>query len=124
MNVYTLNEIIEGTISEIRPYGALISFPGGRTGLLHIKQISDAYISNINTYLQNGAQIRVRIIEIDPLNNFMKLSLKTVPQNERIVFERDKKNNDAIDLQVDFTPLEKALPEWINKAIKEIEDND
>lgn len=124
MNNYELNEIVEGTISEIRPYGALITFPEGRTGLLHIKQISDAYISNISTYLQNGAQIKVRIIEIDPLNNFLKLSLKTVPQNERIIFERDKKGGAINEAQVDFTALEKALPQWIEKAIKEITDND
>jgi len=46
MNIYELNEIVEGTITEIRPYGAIITFPENRTGLLHIKQISDAYISN------------------------------------------------------------------------------
>lgn len=124
MNKYELNAIVEGTITEIRPYGALITFPDGRTGLLHIKQISDAYISNINTYLQNGAQIKVRIIEIDPLNNFLKLSLKSVPQNERIMFERDKKSAALNETQVDFTALEKALPGWIEKAIKEIKDHD
>lgn len=124
MNVYELNEIVEGTISEIRPYGALISFPEGRAGLLHIKQISDAYISNINTYLKHGAQIKVRIIEIDPVNHFLKLSLKTVPQSERLVFERDKKRTLLNEPNVDFSALEKALPHWIEEAIKEIEDHD
>lgn len=123
MNIFAVNEIVLGTISEIRPYGALITFPEGRSGLLHIKQISDAYISNINTYLQNGAQIKVRIIEIDALNGFLKLSLKTVPQNERVVFERDR-NYQNSDPVVDFTALEKALPHWINETIKEIEDHD
>ena len=55
---------------------------------LHIKQISDSYISNINTYLQDGALIKVRIIEIDEKNGFLKLSLKSVPLNERTVFAK------------------------------------
>lgn len=122
-NNYSLNEIVQGTIAEIRPYGALLTFPDNRSGLLHIKQISDSYISNINTYLQIGADIKVRIIEIDQINGFLKLSLKTVPHNERIVFERDK-NQPAINpSQVDFHALEEALPHWIEQTIKEI-DND
>lgn len=125
MNVYEINTIVEGTISEIRPYGALISFPAdNKVGLLHIKQISDAYISNINTYLQVGAQIKVRIIEIDPINGFLKLSLKTVPQHERIMFERERKFVAINPAQVDFAPLAEALPAWIEQAIKEIENHD
>ena len=121
MNEFVLNAIVEGTITDIRPYGALISFPENRTGLLHIKQISDAYISNINTYLKVSANIKVRIIEIDDINGFLKLSLKSVPHNERILFMRDKNTSKINPIQVDFSPLEKALPKWIEEAIKEIE---
>lgn len=123
MNTYELNEIVEGTISEIRPYGAIITFPDGRDGLLHIKQISDAYISNIYTYLQLDAQIRVRIIEIDESNGFLKLSLKSVPYDERIIFERDKKAMNINPAQQDFSALEEALPGWIAKAMEEIEND-
>ena len=123
MNIYELNEIVEGTITEIRPYGAIITFPDERTGLLHIKQISDAYISNINTYLQIDAKIKVRIIEIDEHNGFLKLSLKSVPFNERIIFERDKKTTNINPAQTDFSALEAALPKWIAKAIKETEND-
>lgn len=121
MNVFELNELVEGAISEIRPYGALIDFPEGRTGLLHIKQISDAYISSINTYLKIGAQIRVRIIEIDANNGFLKLSLKSVPHNERIVFERERKETIINPSQIDFSALEEALPGWIEETIKDID---
>lgn len=121
MNKFVQNAVVEGTITDIRPYGALISFPENRTGLLHIKQISDAYISNINTYLKVNANIRVRIIEIDDVNGFLKLSLKSVPHHERILFMRDKNTAKINPIQVDFTALEKALPQWIEEAIKEIE---
>lgn len=123
MNEFILNAIVEGTITDIRPYGALISFPENRTGLLHIKQISDAYISNINTYLQVNAHIKVRIIEIDETNGFLKLSLKSVPHTERILFTRDKATLKGNPIQVDFSPLEKALPLWIEEAKKEIEND-
>ncbi|MDY0214949.1 MAG: S1 RNA-binding domain-containing protein [Bacilli bacterium] len=123
MNNYEINEIVEGTIREIRPYGALITFPDDRSGLLHIKQISDAFISNINTYLQVNAQIKVRIIEIDKLNGFLKLSLKSVPHNERVQFDRSKRETTINPSQTDFSALEKALPEWIENTLKEI-DND
>ncbi|MGI6735551.1 MAG: General stress protein 13 [Tenericutes bacterium ADurb.Bin239] len=123
MNVYELNEIVEGTITEIRPYGAIITFGEDRAGLLHIKQISDAYISNINTYLQLNAQIKVRIIEIDENNGFLKLSLKSIPYSERIIFERDKKPTQINPAQTDFSALEEALPLWIKNTIEEIEND-
>ena len=104
MNVYELNEIVEGTITEIRPYGAIITFGEDRAGLLHIKQISDAYISNINTYLQLNAQIKVRIIEIDENNGFLKLSLKSIPYSERIIFERDKNQPKLIQPKPTLVP--------------------
>ena len=123
MNIYELKEIVEGTITEIRPYGAIITFPENSTWLFQIKQIIDAYISNINSYLQLYAQIKVRIIEIDEHNGFLKLSLKSVPYNERIIFERDKKATNINPAQTDFSALEKALPLWIEKAIKEAQND-
>lgn len=123
MNVYEIEQIVEGVISDIRPYGAIITFPDGKHGLLHIKQISDSYISNINTYLHVNSNIKVRILEIDETNSFMKLSLKSVPQNERVQFTKNKGEGSINPNQLNFTALEEALPEWIAIAIKEIEND-
>ncbi len=123
MNVYEIDAIVEGTISEIKSYGAFLSFEDGRSGLLHIKQISDSYISNINTYLKDGASIKVRIIEIDEKNGFLKLSLKTVPVHERTVFAKNKNISQINPAQVDFSTLKEKLPLWIDEALKEMEND-
>ncbi len=123
MNVYEIDAIVEGTIAEIKSYGAFLSFEDGRKGLLHIKQISDSYISNINTYLQDGATIKVRIIEIDEKNGFLKLSLKSVPVHERTVFAKTNKTSAINPAQVDFSTFKEKLPHWIEETLKEIEND-
>lgn len=123
MNVFALGKLVEGTILEIRPYGAIISFENERKGLLHITQVSDSYVSNLETYLQLGAQIKVEIIEINEENGFLKLSLKTVLPHDRIRFNRPKKRNPVDPELIDFSPLAAKLPTWLEQAVKEL-DND
>lgn len=123
VNNFVLDELVVGTITDIRPYGALIYFEENRKGLLHIKQISDSYISNIKTYLKINSSIKVRIIEIDETNGFLKLSLKSVPHSERIIFDKEKGESNINPTQIDFTMLKEALPVWIDKAMEEINND-
>lgn len=126
MNEFVLDSLVVGTVKEIRSYGAIISFPENREGLLHIKEVSDSFIVNLKTYLQENVEIRLRIIEISDTNGFLKLSLKSVPFTERIYFHKEGRSKDVLE-DVNFSPLEKALPQWINEAkenISNIENGD
>lgn len=73
---YNIGDIIVGTVKEIRPYGAIISFNDEFEGLLHISEISDRYVSDINYFCEVNKNIAVKIIDINEFNNFMRLSLK------------------------------------------------
>ena len=46
-NSYQIEEIIVGKVIDIQPYGAFIGFPNGQKGLIHISEISDDYVKNI-----------------------------------------------------------------------------
>lgn len=119
MNVseYQLNEIIVGKVSDIVPYGAFVLFPNGQKGLVHISEISDDYVRRITDYVLVGEIIRVKVLSIDPQNHYLKLSMKRI--NKEI--STDEKHPFWIKVphhEIDFEPLRKKLPEWIEASLK------
>jgi predicted RNA-binding protein with RPS1 domain len=119
MNVseYQVNEIIVGKVSEIVPYGAFVIFPNGQKGLVHISEISEDYVRRISDYVIVGEIIRVKVLSIDPNNQYLKLSMKRI--NKEI--STDEKHPFWIKVprhEIDFEPLRKKLPEWIEDTLK------
>ncbi len=114
---YQINEIIVGKVSEILPYGAFVVFPNGQKGLVHISEISDDYVRKINDYVITGEIIRVKVLSIDPKNNYLKLSMKRINKevstNEKHPFWIKVPSH-----EIDFEPLKKKLPIWIEQTLK------
>jgi len=119
-SLYKLNETITGTVTKIAPYGAFMSFPNGQNGLVHISEISEKFVRNVDSIITVGQKLQVKIIDIDPTNNYLRLSLKQVeiplpiPKSQP---SRKKRVQIPLD-DIDFSPLEKKLPEWINETLK------
>lgn len=59
---YQLNEIVQGTVTAIKNFGAFIELPDGSTGLVHISEVSDDYVKNISHYISIGQKVKVMII--------------------------------------------------------------
>ena len=71
---YQINDIVEGIVSGISDFGAFVDLPDGSRGLVHISEVSDEYVKNINNYLSIGQKIKVMII--DKNNNKIALSVR------------------------------------------------
>lgn len=67
--------ILEGKVTGITKFGAFVSLPGGKTGMVHISEIAHAYVSDINEYLTVGQEVKVKVIAIDPAGK-INLSIK------------------------------------------------
>jgi small subunit ribosomal protein S1 len=68
-------QLISGVISNLRPFGAFVDFDGV-SGLLHVKEISQKYISDINHVFKIGDQIQAVITEVDESRDRISLSTK------------------------------------------------
>ena len=60
-----VGQIIEGTVSGITNFGAFVELGGGKTGMVHISEIADAYVKDINTYLKLSDKVKVKVLTID-----------------------------------------------------------
>lgn len=75
--------ILEGKVTGITKFGAFVSLPGGRSGLVHISEIAYSYVSEVSEFLEVGQDVKVKLIGIDD-NGRINLSIKkTAPPPPR-----------------------------------------
>ncbi len=117
---YQINDIIEGTIINIRPFGAIMIFDDESLGLLHISEIANTFIRNIHRYLKIGKTYQVKIIDIES-DGFLKVSMSKISEEEKALFRNSQVKRSPVDPKyIDFTALKEKLPEWINLAQEEM----
>jgi len=74
-------DVVAGTITGLRNYGAFLELEGGMAGLLHISQISYDRIDNLEKLFQIGQKCKVMVIEHDKTQGRVALSTKTLEAN-------------------------------------------
>ncbi len=70
-----VGDIIEGKVSGITNFGAFVQLPGGKTGLVHISEISNEYVKDVNNHLEENQAVNVKVMTIDK-NGKISLSIK------------------------------------------------
>ena len=127
MNAFKEGDLIIGKVVAVRPYAVFMSFDHEQSGLLHISEISDAYIRDIEKYAVVGDELKVKVIDIDEKNGFLRVSLKQVPPEEAFTTHENMKRGKVELSEDEFKTLSEKLPEWIEEAYqkaKEDEEND
>ena len=74
INKYTVGTVMEGTVEQLKDYGAFVNIGDGITGLVHISQISDRRLKHPSQVLKEGDKVKVKIIKIE--NNKIPLSIR------------------------------------------------
>ncbi len=107
---FKTNDIITGIVTGITEYGIFVSLKNGYSGLIHISEISDGFVKNINNYAKINEKILCKVIEENNQTKQVKLSIKNLDQE---IIKRKLENPN-------FTILQKALPHWIKEKMYEI----
>lgn len=87
-----VNKVYHGKIVKLMEFGAFINIMNGRDGFLHISEISQEKIPNINDVLKEDQQVWVKMIGFDPRGK-IKLSMKVVDQETGKEIEGAAQNN-------------------------------
>ncbi|WP_338860035.1 polyribonucleotide nucleotidyltransferase [Mycetohabitans rhizoxinica] len=72
-----VGQIYEGAILKLLDFGAIVNILPGRDGLLHISEIANERIKDINDYLKEGQQVKVKVIQTDEKGR-VRLSVKAL----------------------------------------------
>ena len=79
----TVGAILEGKVKSITNFGAFIALPENKTGLVHISEVANTYVSDIRQHLTEGQDVKVMVIGNE--NGKTNLSIKRLeakPQRE------------------------------------------
>ena len=73
----TVGDVYESKVVSVMPYGVFVDF-NGKSGLLHVSEISHSRIENVTDVLKEGDMVKVKLIEIDKRSGKMRLSRKAL----------------------------------------------
>ena len=115
MKKYELNEYVSGVVTGITKYGIFLKLEDGYSGLIHISEISDKFVKDIERMYVLDETIDAKIIEIDEEKKQIKLSIKefTSKKNRRRKLKEEGRG---------FEPLKEHLDEWIKEKLEDIEN--
>lgn len=108
-----VGSVVKGEVTGIESYGIFVKLSNEYSGLVHISEITEKFVKDVNNYAKLNEEIYVEIKEID--TNSKKCILTVKGLNYRI--DEKKKIKESVR---GFTPLKQHLPIWIEQKYKEI----
>ncbi|TQR18188.1 S1 domain-containing RNA-binding protein [Psychrobacillus vulpis] len=74
---------VQGKVTGITNFGAFVELPGGSTGLVHISEVADNYVKDINEHLKVGDVVEVKVMNVEADGKIGLSIRKAKPQAER-----------------------------------------
>ncbi|TDM12633.1 S1 domain-containing post-transcriptional regulator Ygs [Macrococcus lamae] len=117
-NQYKKGQFIKVKVTGIQPYGAFVETPDHVEGLIHISEVMNDYIHNLNLFLTVGQIVKAKVIEVSE-DGKLNLSLKENDYFKR--HERKKEKKSVLEElkhsdSIGFESLRQKLPEWVARA--------
>ena len=69
-----IGTILEGKVTTITKFGAFVALEGGKSGLVHISEIANTYVNDVNDFLTQGQTVKVMVLANE--NGKINLSIK------------------------------------------------
>ena len=78
-----VGSIVEGKVVRVKPFGAIVSL-GKAQGLVHISQVANSFVQDINDHVKVDDVVKVKVLSIDEESNKIALSIReAMPKEER-----------------------------------------
>ncbi|MDI3544737.1 MAG: polyribonucleotide nucleotidyltransferase [Rikenellaceae bacterium] len=77
-----IGDVFDGIVKSIQSYGAFVEILPGKEGLLHISEIDNKRVNDVNDYYKIGDHVQVKILDIDTKTGKFKLSHKALIKNQ------------------------------------------
>jgi len=76
---FPINESVKGKVSRVVDFGAFIELAPGIEGLMHISELSERRVQAVSDVVQEGQEVEVRVIKVDPAAQRISLSMRPPP---------------------------------------------
>lgn len=78
--------VLEGKVTGITKFGAFVALPDGKSGLVHISEIANTFVSDVSEHVQVGQTVKVKVLSISPegkINLSIKKAEAPLPRSDR-----------------------------------------
>lgn len=86
-----VGELVEGKVTSIKDYGVFVELDEGKSGMVHISEISRTYVNDIHEHLSEGQTVKMKVMTIGD-DGKISLSIKRAMEPEGDSSERKKGN--------------------------------
>lgn len=117
MSNFKIGDIVEGQVTGLTKYGIFVSLEDNYVGLIHISEVSNKFVSDLNKLFEIGNIVKVKVLSIDDDKLQVKLSIKKINS-------RPKRRTSIKEAGEGFEPLKEKIDTWIYEKIKELQKNE
>lgn len=97
---------LRGKVTRITNFGAFVELPDGSTGLVHISEVANKFVKDINEHLSVGDEVEVKVLNVEDDG---KIGLSIKKANEKYEKQVNKKRSESFESKM-------------NKFLKDSED--
>lgn len=117
-NKLTVDQILEGKVTGIQPYGAFVELNKDTQGLVHISEVTHGFVKDINDHLAIGDAVKVKVLDINEEQNKVSLSMRATEEAPKKKAAKPKvvQTIQQDDNSIGFNSLKDKLEEWIGQS--------
>jgi small subunit ribosomal protein S1 len=118
---YNIGDLIAGRVTNVEDFGAFVEVQSGVVGLVHVSEIEIYGPATIKDIIRPGDEVLVRIIDIDPYEERLSLSLRRVTSEEQIEWMRRHEQEEEEQAESEATEAEETE---VAEATSEVDEVD
>ena len=103
---HNIGDLVEGTVTNVEDFGAFVEVQAGVVGLVHVSEIDIYGPATIKDIIRPGDEVLVRILDIDPYEERLSLSLRRVTPEEQIEWMRRHETEEEVEAEEEMTETE------------------
>lgn len=111
---YKPGMIVYGRVSGIQPYGAFVSFGEDVSGLIHISELSNGFVRDVNKFVNINDYVMVKVIDVDKGAKQLRLSFKAIEQNARKLRKKTRFPGMPAN-KIGFSSIKDSLDIWVKE---------
>lgn len=97
---FKAGDTVKGTVKRLVSFGAFVELKPGVEGLVHISQIANRHINTPGEVLKEGQEVEAKILEINPSDRRISLSIKALQEDETEKYAQEYKQEENTGLGV------------------------
>ncbi len=78
-----IGNIYEGKVTKIMAFGAFVEIEKGTTGMVHISEVANTFVNDINEFLKEGDTVKVKVLSIDEKGKVSFSIKKALPEKPK-----------------------------------------